>query len=98
MNDLAKAYRGWVEESVQGASCFRDGKWTESVAVGSEEFVAATKEALGFKAKGREVIGRDGSFELKEPSAAYRGILGQENAVLSPQNQYAWEDIHFIST
>ena len=30
----------------------------------SEEFVTAAKEKLGFKAKGREVVGRDGSFEL----------------------------------
>jgi putative transposase len=40
MDELAKAYRGWVEESLREVSCFRDGKWTESVAVGSEEFVA----------------------------------------------------------
>ena len=51
---------------------------------GSEEFVTATKEKLGFKAKGREVVGRDGSFELKEPPSAYRGILRHENAVLRP--------------
>ena len=98
MDDLAKAYRGWVEESVQGASCFRDGKWTESVAVGSEEFVTATKEELGFRAKGREVVGGNGRFELKESPTAYRGILERENTVLSPQNQYLWEDMQSIST
>jgi hypothetical protein len=36
MHDLAEAYRGWVEESVQETGRFRDGKWTESIAVGSE--------------------------------------------------------------
>jgi len=56
------------------------------------------EEKIGFKAKDREVVGRDGSFELKEPPAAYRGILRQENAFLRPQNQYFLEDIHFIST
>jgi len=45
----------------------------------------------------REGVGRDGSFELKEPSAAYKGILGNENAVLRTQNQYFWEDIRFIT-
>jgi hypothetical protein len=40
---------------------------------GSEEFVTATKEKLGFKAKVREVVGRDASFELREPPATYRG-------------------------
>jgi hypothetical protein len=65
---------------------------------GSEEFVTATKEKLGFKAKGREVVGKDGSFELKEPPTAYGGILRHENDFLRPQNQYFWEDICFIST
>ena len=60
MNDLADAYRGWVEDSLSRGDHYRDGKWTESVAVGSEGFVSATKEKLGFKVKGREVIGSEG--------------------------------------
>jgi len=75
MDELAVAYRGWIEESLKVGSYFRDGKWTESVAVGSEGFVMATKERLGFKARAREVIGGEGSYELKESSRPYRGIL-----------------------
>ncbi len=56
MHDLADAYRGWVEGYLREMSHFRDGKWTESVAVGSEAFVTATKEKLGLKAKGRQVV------------------------------------------
>jgi hypothetical protein len=59
MEDLARACLGRVEEAVQKTGCFRTEKWTESVAVGSEEFVTAMKEKLGFKAKGREVVGRE---------------------------------------
>lgn len=47
MHDFAEAHREWVEESLQKVNHFRDGKWTESVAVGSKAFVAATKEKLG---------------------------------------------------
>jgi hypothetical protein len=65
---------------------------------GSEAFVAATKEKLGFKAKGREVIGVSGSYELREPPAPYKGILRHENAVLRPQNEYFWENNSCIST
>ncbi len=50
----------------------------------SEE--ATTKEKLGLKAKGREVVGRDGSYELRESPAAYKVIFGHENAVLRLQN------------
>ncbi len=47
MQDLANAYRGWIEEAVNGRAYFRDRKWTESVAVGNEIFVKATKERFG---------------------------------------------------
>jgi putative transposase len=98
MDDLAATYRGWIEESLKEGSHFRDEKWTESIAVGSETFVTATKEKLGFKAMGREVIGGDGRYELRESPAPYKGILGHENAVLRPRNEYPWDDIGCIST
>jgi putative transposase len=92
MYDLTEAYRGWVEESLQEGSHFRDEKWTESVAVGSEAFVTATKEKLGFKAKGREVLGGAGSYELRESPAFYRGLLGYENGGLRLENAYFWDE------
>ena len=92
MDDLAAACRGWIVEALKEGSHLRDEKWTESIAVGSETFVTATKEKLGFKAKGREVIGRDGRYQLREPRAPYKGIIGHENAVLRPQNEYPWEN------
>jgi hypothetical protein len=98
MQDLAAAYRGWVEGSLSKGMHFRDARWTESVAVGSEGFVTATKEKLGVKAKGREVIGAKGSYELRERQAAYKGILRHENVVLRPQNEYFCEDSFSIST
>jgi len=98
MDDLATAYRGWVDETLREVDRCRDGKWTETVAVGSEAFVTTTKEKLGFKAKGREVIGVNGSYELRESPAPYKGVLGYENAVLRHQNEYFWEDIPTIST
>lgn len=77
---------------MQKVNHFRDGKWTESVAVGSKGFVEATKEKLGFKVKGRKVIGEGGSYELRESPALYKGSFGHENGVLRPQNAYLWKD------
>jgi putative transposase len=81
-----------VAETYKEGRHFRDEKWTESIAVGSETFVMATKEKLEVKAKGREVIARDGTYELREPPGPYKGILEHENAVLRPQNEYAWRN------
>jgi hypothetical protein len=61
--------------------------------VGSEVFVTVTKEKLGVKVKGREVIGGDGSYELRKCPAPYSGILGHENESLRLENTYLWDDI-----
>jgi putative transposase len=92
MDELAAAYQSWLEEAVLKGDRRREGKWTESVAVGSEPFVNATKEKLGIAAKGREVTGADGNYELRESPAPYRTILGHENDGLRPQNLYFWND------
>ena len=98
MKDLADAYRGWVEESISRDDQHRDRKWTESVAVGSEGFVTAMKEGLGIKVKGREVIGVDGSYDLRESTVVYKGILENENELLRLENTYFWDDKPGIST
>jgi len=69
----------------------RDGKWSESIAVGSELFVMMTKEKLGIKAKEREVVGQDGSHVLREYPDPYDSILRHENDVLRPENAYFWD-------
>jgi putative transposase len=50
------------------------------------------EEALGNKGEGRAVIGGDGSYELRDPPAAYKGIFGHQNGVLKPQNDYFWKN------
>jgi putative transposase len=92
MEDLAEAYRGWIEDAIKGDGLLREGKWSESVAVGSESFIMMTKEKLGIKAKGREVIGEDGSYMLKESPASYISILGHQNDGLRLENTYSWDD------
>jgi putative transposase len=93
MHDLAEAHRRWVEEAIEKEDHFRDGKWTESIAVGSESFVKAAKVKLGIKAKGREILGQDGSYRLGESPVPYKGNFEPENEALRLQNEYLWEDI-----
>jgi hypothetical protein len=98
MDELASAYRGWVEDAlITGARC-REGKWTESVAVGGESFVNATRDKLGMKGKGREVIGVDESYALRELPAPYKTIFRAENDDLRLQNVYSWNDSVLFST
>ena len=71
----------------------RDSRWTESIAVGSEGFVAETKVKLGIRGRGRYVYGEGNSFQLKEPEGAYISDFDPENEVLSFENTYLWDNI-----
>jgi len=78
MDELAEAYRGWIEEALKKLRHRRDRKWTESIAVGSESFVTETKDRLGFKARGRVASERDGIYELRDRVVPYSRISGHE--------------------
>lgn len=95
--NLVRDYREWVEQSLKTANCRRDGKWTESVAVGGEAFVTETRDRLGLKVKGREVIEREGCYELRETGSSYNDVLGCENVVLRPCNQVLWDGFDGVS-
>jgi len=87
---LRSCREGWVEERLGSGKIVRDGIWTESVAVGSEGFVAKVKERLGSRAKGRRIDEADEAFQLREPAFPYAGVSGGENGPLSLENLYFW--------
>ena len=52
MDALRRSHRMWVEEALARAEQVREAKWTESVAVGSRNFVETVKAKLGIRGKG----------------------------------------------
>jgi hypothetical protein len=60
-----------------GGGPSREGKWSDSIAVGDRDFVEEIKGKLGMRAVGRRVVQRD-SFELREPAAAYMVYPGTQ--------------------
>ena len=72
----------------------QESKWREIIAVGSKQFVEATKTWLGTSGKRREVVGREGRYELREPAVAdaYNRDFDPKNAILSHENTYIWND------
>ena len=91
MDELSKTYRDWVEEALgkKGREC--QPQWTESIAIGAEGFVRDTKEKLGIRAMGREVIGGNEFYELREPETSYKTDFGLENDGLGQENKYFWD-------
>jgi len=52
----------------------------------------ATKEKLGGRGIGREVMGRDGTFKLRELSTPYKVNLACQNEGLRVENSCSWEN------
>ena len=91
--DVQDLSRAWVADALASQNHFRESRWTESTAVGTGGFVKATRERLGIKAKGRQVVGENGSYQLKDPETAYTGNFDMENGDLRFENAYFWENI-----
>lgn len=84
-------YRQWVEDSINDSCSSREPYWTESIAVGSSQFVENTKVKLGLKARGRKVFENNDVFELREAIVPYNAHLHAENDLLSYENMYYWK-------
>ena len=52
MEMLQRSHKEWVEETLRIGRSTRDGKWSESIAVGSKGLAAMVKKQRGIRAKG----------------------------------------------
>ena len=48
------------------------------------------KALLGYRAKGRDVIGGNEGYQLREGSAPYKAVFGAENGDIGLENTYSW--------
>jgi len=90
-DELSRAYRGWVDESLMSGETGRESKWTQSIAVGDMQFIGTVREELGMRAAGRDIIKSAADYELREPGASYSYDFGLENGTLSSENVYLWD-------
>ena len=71
---LAQAHREWIEEALRGTDRHRQALWTEGVAVGSREFVAAVQHRLGNRARHRAIEPIGEAYVLRDEAAAYGAV------------------------
>jgi hypothetical protein len=66
----------------------REPVWSESIAVGTERFIEATRKKLGCLASGRKIVENDDMFSLREPNVSYNTDFDLQNSILSFNNTY----------
>jgi putative transposase len=74
------AHKQWVDSCLCDGDNLRDGKWTESIAVGSEAFIQNVKVLMGGMALGRKVLETGESFQRKEVRYPCIALLGRKRA------------------
>jgi len=81
LNELKSVQKEWIKEALEKNSLDRVGKWTEAIAVGSNEYVDCIRKQLGVKAIGRSTVINEGSYVLKENEVPYKHLLRPQNNV-----------------
>ena len=84
-DELKAAQIKWVESSVKADKRDKENKWTQSIAVGSKTFIEKIKAELGFRARGRKIIGVDDRFELREVLTPFGNAANPDS-----ENIYLW--------
>ncbi|MDH5633467.1 MAG: transposase [Gammaproteobacteria bacterium] len=88
---LRAACLNWSEQALAMGAIPYDSRWTDAIAVGSQEFLAEAKAALGVKALHRYVE-TDGDVQvLRESALPYTPHFGHEMHVLRGNNQVILE-------
>jgi putative transposase len=82
VKELQKSQREWIGEAIERRRFEREPKWTESLAVGSENFVEKIKEQLDIRAKSRTIEKSDNEFILSEDDISYNALFGIKNTAL----------------
>jgi len=75
MDRLQQVQQEWIEDAIEINNNQRDGKWTEALAIGNEDFLENIRQQLGIKAKSRRIKKNNEGFELSEPDIPYNAIF-----------------------
>ena len=69
---------------------FREDRWTESLAVGGEDFVKEIRDALGVRAIGSTIIGDGELQQLRDTQQPYIAHFPPEKGHLSQNIGLEW--------
>jgi putative transposase len=75
---------------LEKGGCVREGKWTQSIAIGSERFVKNIMQALRIRKTGRKVVEFGETYKLRESQVSYQADYDLEKDDIEAGNIYLW--------
>ncbi len=85
------AHKSWIDASLAIHGNRRERRWSESIAVGSNTFTTDILSQLGSRAKGRKIIEKGQSFQVREETKSYNPLFDGENGNIAPENTIIWQ-------
>jgi len=86
------AHKRWVASALAAQGNGREAMWTESLAVGHEDFVTRIGQALKGMARGRKICKTIDGWELREAEVPYNARFDGQNGLIEPKNLYFWRE------
>jgi hypothetical protein len=94
---LIDTHREWVEDALQAKVAQRQDYWTGNLAVGSSDYVCEIQDAMGIKARKRQIACDELGYAIHEPLGAYNTVFDTENGSLSYQNTVFLDESDLVS-
>jgi len=88
---MIDAYQQAVAEAMQHLPQSRQPMWTESIAVGDEDYVTEVKRKLSSLAMGRKIIPNSSVYELRERLFPYVTHFDAKNNAPRLENTFLWD-------
>jgi len=85
------AHRNWVDNSLATHGNKRERRWSKSIAVGSNTFTTDILSQLGSRAKGRKIIEKGQTFQIREETEPYTPLFDGEKGNIAPENTIIWQ-------
>ena len=89
-DNFQTAHRKWVDDSLAKCECRRESHWTESIAVGSEQFVERIHSELGVRVRGRRILEAGKAYQLREETESCNALFDAEKCDIGPENACFW--------
>ena len=85
------AHRKWVEGALTTHVIRRERRWSESIAVGSNAFTTEILSQLGSRVKGRNIIEKGQTFQIREKTESYNPLFNGKKGNIAPENTLIWQ-------
>ncbi len=91
---LRRMHRAWIDKALMAERLVRDGRWSESLAVGNRAFVAQFQENLGVGAAHRTAEKRGDTYALREDESPYCvNFKGEIDAIRAKNGAFSDESV-----